>query len=145
MGNSLNLNIADPWINMGITPPDYDLSDGWGHIHQDASVEGLMRELNGMLTDDKHEQLMKAIAERDIREAEIKKAKIRAMRDRVEGVVARETYLTPEEMRRRVLAKRNEDRARQDAALRNRIEMLDRMASETPEERANSKSWDFEL
>jgi hypothetical protein len=34
------------------------LEDGWGHTHEDDTLQGILRELNGMIGDDKHEQLM---------------------------------------------------------------------------------------
>lgn len=35
-----------------------NLQDGWGHTLTDDSTSGLIRELTGMLNNDKHEQFM---------------------------------------------------------------------------------------
>lgn len=35
-----------------------NFADGWAHGGEDDSVAGLLRELQGMLSNDKHEQLL---------------------------------------------------------------------------------------
>lgn len=146
LSRSLQPNIADPWKEMGTAEPDFDPEDGWGHIHQDSSLDGLMRELNGMLNDDKHEQLMRAIAERDRRESESQKARIRSLRNRIEGVSSgKEKPITPYEMRERINKQRQQEVARRQDAYRSRVEMLDKMASESPEDRAKRIPWDIDV
>jgi len=44
-----------------------DFDDGYGHSHQDSSVEGMMREMKGMTEGDKHEELMKAFHDTQMR------------------------------------------------------------------------------
>jgi hypothetical protein len=145
MSKALQPNIAMPWTDMGVGSRDFDPDDGWGHTHQDSSVEGLMRELNGMLNDDKHEQLMRAIAERDRMEAEKRKAKIRQMQNRVEGVTTREAYVTPEEMARRVSRRKEEDKIKKESNFKSRTQMLSRGGAEYPNDRSARTPWDIEV
>jgi hypothetical protein len=50
--------------------------DGYGHSHQDNSVEGMMREMKGMTEGDKHEELMKAFHDTQLRAENEKKRQI---------------------------------------------------------------------
>ena len=59
-----------PWIK--ITKADskaINFKDGWGHSHQDDSVEGIMREIGGVAKMDKHEQFMDEFYKRQMEEA----------------------------------------------------------------------------
>jgi hypothetical protein len=56
---ALMVDIDDPWkMTIRVVADDVDLQDGWGHAHLDISEEGLLREGEGMLAEDKHEQFM---------------------------------------------------------------------------------------
>lgn len=83
----LHPNIPDPWMELGVAlDPDIDFEDGWGHSHQDQSLDGLMREYNGMVREDKHEQLMLALAEKQRQELIEEREKVLRLKNRAEGV-----------------------------------------------------------
>jgi hypothetical protein len=44
-------------------PPTEPAEDGLGHSHEDNSLQDTIRELNGMVANDKHEQLMDTFVE----------------------------------------------------------------------------------
>jgi len=57
IGRSLQTDTLDPWKEAVQTRADRNFDDGWAHS-EDESVEGLQRELKGMLNDDRHERLI---------------------------------------------------------------------------------------
>lgn len=67
---ALAADIPDPWTL--VVRPDLegiDFGDGWGHSHQDDSVEGIMREVEGMSKMDKHEKFMEAFYNQQMEQA----------------------------------------------------------------------------
>jgi hypothetical protein len=76
---SLRTDSIEPWmdvINFLSVKTDQNLHDGYGHSHQDNSTEGLMREMRGMNEGDKHEQLMDAFHQSQLREEEEKRRRV---------------------------------------------------------------------
>ena len=63
---SLQTNTLDPWRESIRYRQERDFEDGWAHA-EDNSVEGMQREIRGMIEEDKHERLMAAF-ERQQRE-----------------------------------------------------------------------------
>jgi hypothetical protein len=56
---TLQADLVDPWMQIVRSDlKDIDFSDGWGHAHQDDSIDGIMREVQGMAKMDKHEKFM---------------------------------------------------------------------------------------
>ena len=54
---SLASDNDDAWMQVvTLDKGDIDFTDGWGHAHQDDSVEGVIREADGMNAVDKHEK-----------------------------------------------------------------------------------------
>ena len=52
-------DVDEPWkMAIRVVAEDVNLNDGWGHAHIDTSEEGILREGEGMLAEDKHEQFM---------------------------------------------------------------------------------------
>jgi len=58
ISKSLVPNIDEPWKEIVRVEIDKNFDDGWGHAHEDDSDEGLLREGQGMLDFDIHEQFM---------------------------------------------------------------------------------------
>jgi hypothetical protein len=56
----MEVNSDEPWRNITTKDQtkDLNLNDGWGHALDDSSEEGLLREGQGMVKYDKHEQFM---------------------------------------------------------------------------------------
>jgi hypothetical protein len=63
-------DIDEPWkMTIRVVAEDVNLNDGWGHAHLDTSEESVLREGEGMLAEDKHEQFMaKFYAEQEHRQ-----------------------------------------------------------------------------
>lgn len=79
---SLRSEAIDPWldvINFMSVKELQVFDDGYGHSHQDNSVEGMMREMTGMTQGDKHEDLMKAFHDTQIRAEEEKQKQLEAL------------------------------------------------------------------
>ena len=57
IGRSLQTDTLEPWKEAVQAKADRNLEDGWAHS-EDDSVEGLQRELRGMLNNDRHERLI---------------------------------------------------------------------------------------
>jgi hypothetical protein len=79
---SLRSDSIDPWlelINFMSVKDLQSFDDGYGHSHQDNSVEGMMREMKGMTEGDKHEELMRIFHETQVRAEEEKKKQIQAL------------------------------------------------------------------
>jgi len=95
---SLRSDSIDPWmelINFMNVKELQNFNDGYGHSHQDSSVEGLMREMKGMSEGDKHEELMNAFHQTQIRmeNEKIKQMKELAKRRRALDEVDESTYI----------------------------------------------------
>lgn len=65
---ALHTDVIEPWTEaIKVTKP-IDLDDGWAH-GEDSSQEGMMREIRGMLSNDKHEQVIAAFEAQQRRKA----------------------------------------------------------------------------
>lgn len=68
---NLQADTDAPWMSIvKVEQKDINFADGWGHTHQDDSVEGILREVEGMAKMDKHEQFMAAFYEQQIKAAQ---------------------------------------------------------------------------
>lgn len=132
-------DLADPWSDMGIGVEGFDPEDGWGHIHQDQSLEGLLREYHGMINNDKHEQLMHEFAVLHRERAEREREKVKRLQSRVEGITYRERGLTEEEVRAQDVARRKAEQSRKE-----RIYEESLVLTEAQEEN-KTRAWDIEL
>lgn len=105
---SMRNMVADasgPWESV-VSVTATDVNDGWGH--PDDTKEGLLRELKGMLSHDKHEQVMDKFMQQQVDAAELETKRIEALHKKrggpgvgqKEGVV----ILTPQQVRERELA-----------------------------------------
>jgi hypothetical protein len=78
--NGFQTDLIEPWTEvvdfMKLQHDIPQFGDGFGHSHQDSSVQGLMREMHGMLQGDKHEQLMDTFYQKQLTEAQQKEAEI---------------------------------------------------------------------
>lgn len=78
--NGFQPDSIEPWIDivdfMKVQSQTPVFGDGYGHSHQDNSVQGLMREMKGMLEGDRHEQLMETFYEKQLNEARRKEDEI---------------------------------------------------------------------
>ena len=78
----LRVDAPEPWENIVATPPDRVLDDGWAHLENMETREGMLKELYGMLGNDRHERLMQEFERQQLDAAERRKREI-------EGIVAR--------------------------------------------------------
>lgn len=138
---ALASNLAEPWFEMGIDKGSFDEEDGWGHIHQDQSAEGLMREYWGMVNEDKHEQLMKLMAIQHRDRAEAERQRIVKLHSRVEGISYKERAMTDAEVKAEDKARKDQERERREALSRDRYEVTETEESNRREDRV----WDIEL
>lgn len=100
---SLAPDLPDAW--MQVVRADLDgvnFRDGWGHSHQDDSVEGIMREVQGMDRMDKHEKFMEAFYNQQMeaakrQEEDMERQFQRAVTDA--GVEDSFRILTPQQVR----------------------------------------------
>lgn len=67
---NLLADIDAPWMQIvKVEVKDINFDDGWGHAHQDDSVEGILREVEGMAKMDKHERFMAAFYDQQMEAA----------------------------------------------------------------------------
>ena len=107
--NDLRSDMIDPWmdvINFLSVKTDENFEDGFGHSHQDNSVEGLMREMKGMSEGDKHEQLMEAFHQSQIKEETDK-------RDKIEELIRRRREILEASDQTEIMVVRTEAEVRQ--------------------------------
>ena len=78
-----SMDNMDTWMNtidfVSYNAKEKDLGDGFGHSHEDASTEGLMREMQGMLEGDKHEQLIQHFYDQQLAQEKAAQDKQRAL------------------------------------------------------------------
>jgi hypothetical protein len=76
------LDLIQPWVDvidyvkLQAKDQGEHFDDGFGHSHEDNTVQGLLREMKGMLEGDKHERVMDSFYEKQINEAKEKEAEI---------------------------------------------------------------------
>lgn len=104
VARGLETDSLEPWEKIVRVVSDRNLDDGWAHAGD--SVQDLQRELNGMLSGDKHEQLMDAWERQMEAEAEEQKRKLAEVRtkrgtDRAGVVEERYEVFTDKQIRER--------------------------------------------
>lgn len=71
-------DLIQPWVDvidyvkLQTKDADKHFEDGFGHSHEDATVQGLLREMQGMFGGDRHEQLMESFYGGQVAEAKAK-------------------------------------------------------------------------
>lgn len=107
----------DPWAEIvKVEVKDINFNDGWGHSHQDDSVEGVIREVTGMAKMDRHERYMEAFYRQQVEAAARQEAELDQRFADVTGVDGLEesvTRITPEQLRQRQLQDREDTQARE--------------------------------
>lgn len=74
--SEFQVDSIDPWteivdfVKLSADQPHFE--DGFGHSHEDNTVQGLLREMEGMIHGDKHETLMQQFYDRQMFEAQQK-------------------------------------------------------------------------
>ena len=72
----MRADALEPWERIVSAPPDKSADDGWAHIENMETKEGMLRELHGMLSNDRHEQLMAEFERQQIDAAEQRRKEI---------------------------------------------------------------------
>lgn len=99
-----NLEVNSPmaWENI-VSVRALDVNDGWGH--PDDTKEGLLRELKGMLSHDKHERVMDAFMKQQVAAAKAEAERIERLQKNRGGPGVMQKggmmILTPQEVRER--------------------------------------------
>ncbi len=75
----MQVGIMDPWENIVVSAPDKSLDDGWAHLENMETKEGMLKELYGMLGNDRHEQLMAKFESQQIEAADKRRREIEQM------------------------------------------------------------------
>jgi len=60
LARDLQTNSMEPWKDIVRVRPEAALDDGWAHS-EDDSIEGMQREMHGMLSNDRHERTVASI------------------------------------------------------------------------------------
>lgn len=103
MSRKLRTDSMEPWENLirfNVEASD----DGWAHPENIESKEGMLKELYGMLNNDKHEQVMAEFEKKLLTEAEEQRARLEELVRTRGGVgISEETMVieTDEDIRRR--------------------------------------------
>lgn len=101
IARQMKTDSLEPWQEVIRMAPDRNYDDGWAHS-EDDSVEGLRRELTGMLGMDKHERTMLEW-ERQMREREEQRIrKIERAQKQKDSEPSGFVIVTPEEVRKGV-------------------------------------------
>lgn len=79
LSKQLATDSMEPWETIVRFKPEVKLDDGWAHAENLETQEGMLKELHGMLNDDKHEQLMAKFEKQQIDAAEARKRSLRAL------------------------------------------------------------------
>jgi hypothetical protein len=86
--NEFQVDSIDPWtevvdyVKLSADRPHFD--DGYGHSHEDNTVQGLLREMEGMIHGDKHEALMQQFYDNQINEV---KRRERAIKEKSQNLM----------------------------------------------------------
>jgi hypothetical protein len=79
LSKQLATESMEPWETVVRFKPAKDLDDGWAHSENLETQEGMLKELHGMLNDDKHEQLMAKFEKQQIDAAEERKRALKRL------------------------------------------------------------------
>jgi hypothetical protein len=100
---NLTADAVEPWERVVSTVTSLDVNDGWGH--PEDTTTGLLRELKGMISHDRHEQVMDAFMRQQIAVAEAEALRIENLHKSHggPGVTQKEgfTILTPQQVQER--------------------------------------------
>lgn len=97
---TLQVDSIEPWTVLVKEELSINVNDGWGHAMQDDSSEGLMREMEGMQRDDRHERVMAAFYDQQMAAAREQEAEIEQdLFDAIDGVEDVATVLTSLQVR----------------------------------------------
>lgn len=101
VARQLETDSLEPWEKVVRIAPEVDVTDGWAHAGD--SEADLLREMKGMLANDKHERLMAAWQKQMEAEADTQKKKLEAIhRERGgPGITQRMEILTDAEVKER--------------------------------------------
>jgi hypothetical protein len=102
----LATNSLEPWQDIVKMQTRPDLDDGWAHAENMDTREGMFKELRGMLSNDRHEQLMTKFEKQQIDAAEEHKRKLEEISHRRGGPGVNEEVIRIEsdaDVRRREL------------------------------------------
>jgi hypothetical protein len=128
VARSLETNAMEPWENVVRAVSTVDKNDGWAHPGD--TLEDLQRELKGMMSGDKHEQLMEAWANQMKAEQEAQRKKLEEERkkrgtDRVGIVSETIEVLTDKQVRERQAALQSGRKAQPAGVVRRETHEVD--------------------
>jgi hypothetical protein len=75
IGRGLQTDTLEPWREAIQTKGPTNVDDGWAHS-EDDSIEGMQREIRGMVGNDRHERLIARFEEQERARAEERQRKI---------------------------------------------------------------------
>jgi hypothetical protein len=82
----MRVDALEPWENVVAAPVDTSLEDGWAHVENMETKEGMLKEFHGMLSNDRHEKLMAKFEKQQVDAAEQRKREIEQMVTRRGGI-----------------------------------------------------------
>ena len=82
----MQAGVLEPWESTVKAPEDRTLDDGWAHMENMETEEGMLKELHGMLGNDRHERLMAKFEKQQVDEAERHRQEIERLVTRRGGV-----------------------------------------------------------
>ncbi len=82
----MRVDALEPWEVVVETPSDRVLDDGWAHLENMETKEGMIKELHGMLSNDRHEQLMTKFEHQQMEAAERRKREIEGLISKRGGI-----------------------------------------------------------
>lgn len=75
--SQLQPDAVEPWENIVDTTRSINVDDGWAH--PDDTVQGMLRELTGLIEGDRHERVMTAFYDQQIAKAEDEKKRLASL------------------------------------------------------------------
>lgn len=76
IAKSLVTDSMEPWESLVKIQPAINLDDGWAHSENMETREGALKELQGMMSNDRHERLMEKFQKQQIEAAEARKKEL---------------------------------------------------------------------
>jgi hypothetical protein len=96
IARQLRSDSMEAWENLITVEDKRNLDDGWAHPDNLDTREGMLKELHGMLNNDKHEQLMGEFYRKQVEEAEAQKRQIEESVNRRGGIGINEETIVVE-------------------------------------------------
>ena len=90
----MQADALEPWESVVKATEDKALDDGWAHLENMETNEGMLKELHGMLSDDRHERLMAKFEKQQVDDAERRRQEIERMVIRRGGVGINQETIT---------------------------------------------------